>query len=56
LLIVERNATRVVTFSFTVPADFPALRVEPSGRYPAVDWVSGTQTWTDDRAKVIPLS
>jgi hypothetical protein len=56
LLIVKRNTTRVVTFSFTLPADFPVLRFEPSGRYPAVSWTSGTQSWTDDRATIIPLS
>jgi hypothetical protein len=56
LLIVKRNTTRVVTFSFTLPTDAPFLRIEPSGRYPAVNWVSGTETWTDDRAKTIPLS
>jgi Protein of unknown function (DUF4012) len=56
LLIVKRNTTRVVTFSFTLPADFPTLRVEPSGRYPAIDWTSGTQSWTDDHVKTIPLS
>jgi Protein of unknown function (DUF4012) len=56
LLIVKRNTTRVVTFSFTLPADFPVLRIEPSGRYPAVDWTAGTQTWTDDRVRTISLS
>jgi Protein of unknown function (DUF4012) len=56
LLVLKRNTTRIVTFSFTLPADFAALRIEPSGRYPAIDWVSGTQTWADDRAKTILLS
>jgi hypothetical protein len=56
LLIVKRNATRVVTFSFTLPADFPVLRIEPSGRFPAIDWTAGTQSWTDDRVKNILLS
>jgi Protein of unknown function (DUF4012) len=55
LLIVKRNTARVVTFSFTLPADFPSLRIEPSGRYPAVDWTSATQAWTDDRVKTILL-
>jgi Protein of unknown function (DUF4012) len=56
LLIVKRNTTRVVTFSFTLPADFPVLRIEPSGRYPAIDWTTAAQSWTDDRAKTILLS
>jgi hypothetical protein len=56
LLIVKRNTSRVVTFSFTLPADFPVLRIEPSGRYPAVGWTSGSQSWTDDRVKTILLS
>jgi Protein of unknown function (DUF4012) len=56
LLIVKPNTSRVVTFSFALPADFSALRIEPSGRYPAINWTSAEQSWTDDRAKVIPLS
>ena len=56
LLIVKRNTSRVVTFSFTLPADFPVLRFEPSGRYPAIDWTSATQSWTDDRVMTILLS
>jgi hypothetical protein len=56
LLIVKRNTTRVVTVSFRLPADFPVLRVEPSGRYPAIDWTSAAQSWTDDRVKTIMLS
>jgi hypothetical protein len=56
LLVVKRNTKRVVTFSFTLPADFHVLRVEPSGRYPAIDWTAGTQSWTDDRVKTILLS
>jgi Protein of unknown function (DUF4012) len=56
LLIVKRNTTRVVTFSFTLPADFPVLRIEPSGRYPAIDWTSAGQSWTDERVKTILLS
>jgi Protein of unknown function (DUF4012) len=56
LLIVKRNTTRAVTFSFTLPADFPVLRIEPSGRYPAIDWTSTAQSWTDDRVKTILLS
>jgi hypothetical protein len=45
-----------VTFSFTLPADFPRLRVEPSGRYPAINWTSSAQPWTDDHVRIIPLS
>jgi Protein of unknown function (DUF4012) len=56
ILIVKRNTTRVVTFSFTLPADFPALRIEPSGRYPAIEWTSAAQSWTDDRVRTILLS
>jgi hypothetical protein len=56
LVIVKRNTTRVVTFSFTLPADFPRLRVEPSGRYPAINWTSSAQPWTDDHVRIIPLS
>jgi Protein of unknown function (DUF4012) len=55
LLIVKRNTTRVVTFSFTLPADFPALRIEPSGRYPAIGWSAGAQSWTDDGVNTILL-
>jgi hypothetical protein len=56
LLVVRRNTTRVVTVSFTLPADLPRLRVEPSGRYPAIGWTSAAQSWTDDRVKIVPLS
>jgi hypothetical protein len=56
LLVLKRNTTRVVTFSFTLPADFVALRIEPSGRYPAIDWTAAAQSWTDDRVKTILLS
>jgi Protein of unknown function (DUF4012) len=56
LLIVRRNTSRVVTFSFTLPANFPVLRIEPSGRFPAIDWTSVAQSWTDERAKTILLS
>ena len=56
LLILKRNTKREVTFSFTLPANFPLLRIEPSGRYPAVAWSSGDQSWTDDQARTLPLS
>jgi hypothetical protein len=47
--------TDVVTLSFDVPKRTRELVVEPSARFPAIHWQSGTHKWDDTEARRVKL-
>jgi Protein of unknown function (DUF4012) len=55
-LTVPPATTATVTTRFHLPATFPDLRVEPSARLPAIDWVFQGTAWTDEQAEVVSLA
>ena len=56
LVLVPRNTTTTVTFTFTLPSTNGVMRVEPSARYPSITWTDGSATWMDDKAHLVPLA
>lgn len=55
-VVVRRGATKTVTFTFRIAAEKGTIRVEPSGRVPAVHWTAPGQQWTDDEARTVDWS
>jgi Protein of unknown function (DUF4012) len=55
IVAIEKNRTYQVTFHFTLPAGTSVVRVEPSARFPSVEWTVGDDQWIDDRAHRILL-
>jgi hypothetical protein len=43
-----RGASTTVVLRFTVPAGLGGLRIEPSGRIPAIPWQYRDDRWTDE--------
>jgi hypothetical protein len=55
IVAIEQNRSYMVTFHFTIPTAVATLRVEPSARFPSVQWAAGDDQWSDDRAHVVVL-
>jgi Protein of unknown function (DUF4012) len=55
LVVVPRNTSASVTFTFTLPSSQSGFRVEPSARYPPIEWTAGGTTWLDERQRWIAL-
>jgi hypothetical protein len=47
---LERGEARTFTVTFTLPPQVTGLDVEPSARYPAVEWRSGSGAWSSGGA------
>jgi Protein of unknown function (DUF4012) len=55
LVLVPRNTSASVTFTFTLPSSQSGFRVEPSARYPPIEWTAPGTTWPDERQRWISL-
>jgi hypothetical protein len=52
-VVVERDQTATVVFTFELPGAQRDLLVEPSARLPAVTWIHGEDTWEDQSAVAV---
>lgn len=48
-----RGEQKDFTLTFRVPEGYERVTIEPSGRYPAIVWAAGSETWRDDSARTI---
>ncbi len=52
---VKKGSAQALTFRFRLPADHPALRVEPSARVPAIRWTAPGASFESGPAREIEL-
>lgn len=54
-LLVKQGTEKTMILRFTRAALARTTVIEASGRYPATEWTSGTEKWTDDSTHRLPI-
>ncbi len=55
LVIVHKGESSTVKFHFVMPKGTSSVQVEPSGRFPSLQWTKGSVTWADTERRRVEL-